>query len=105
MDNVMGAAVTFISSSTPRGFDSWLKADVEKARSLDVVVGFLSSKGIEFLLELLERRKNLAYRVVIGHAKLEVLRKLQEMISMGKLNGDKIRLHLGVDEDLRNYAD
>jgi hypothetical protein len=93
IDGVLGVVVTFISSSASRSFDSWLRADVEKARSFDVIVGFLSSEGLEFLTGLLEGRKDLVYRVVFGHAKLEVLRRLHEMIRRGRLNGDRIRLH------------
>ena len=53
IDGVLDVVVTLISSSTSRSFDSWLRADVEKARSFDIIVGFLSSEGLEFLVELL----------------------------------------------------
>jgi len=90
-----GISVTFISSSSPRGFTSWLKNDVEGARSLDVVVGFLSSEGLEFLIRLIANRRDLTYRIVIGHAKLETLRRLEAKISEGWIDGSKVRLHLG----------
>ena len=88
--------VTFIPDPTTSSFSDQLKADVERARSLDVSVGFLSSEGLEFLVGLLGRRRDLVYRVVVGHAKLEVLRKLQEVIRSGRLSGGRIRLHLGL---------